>query len=113
MEELMLQDLTRLRSLLWIITQHPLHQTDGFRRRTRHDGLQIDLLVLWQSEQLAVSQAPCIRPVIRVGLAQNHTDFLELVHLRRPREEGLERVQLRHNAPQCKDIHWIVIRPAA
>ena len=86
MEELVSQHLRRLRSLLWIVAQHPFHEADGFGRCTRHYRLQIDLLVLRHGEKLAVGEALRIRPVLIARLAQNHGNLMELVHLRRARE---------------------------
>ena len=65
----MSEHLRRLRSLLWIVTEHPLHETDGLRRCPRHHILQIDFGMLGHVEKLAVGEATRIRPVINIRLA--------------------------------------------
>ena len=80
MEELVGEHLRRLRALLGVVAQHPLHEADGLRRRTRHHCLEIDLLMLWHGEKLAVSEALRIGPVFVARLAEDHGNLVELVH---------------------------------
>ena len=69
MEKLMGEHLRWLWSLLWIVTEHPFHETYGFRRCPRHHILQIDFGMLGHVEKLAVGETPRIRPVINIRLA--------------------------------------------
>ena len=66
--------------------------------------------MLRHREQLSVCQAASIWPVVRIRLAQDHGDLVELVHLGRAREEWLESIELGHDAAQRKDVDGIVIR---
>ena len=70
-------------------------------------------MVLRHGEELAVSEALRVGPVIRLRFPQNHADLLELVHLAGAWEEWLERVQLRHDATEREDIDGVVVGTAA
>ena len=63
------EHLRRLRSLLWIVTEHPFHEADGLRRCSRYYILQVDFGMLGHVEKLAVGEPSRIRPVIKIRLA--------------------------------------------
>ena len=65
----MSEHLRGLRSLLWIVTEHPFHEADGLRRCPRYHILQVNFGMLGHVEKLAVGEPPRIRPVINIRLA--------------------------------------------
>ena len=77
----MLEHLRRFRPLFRVVAKHPLHEADGFGGGPRDYGLQVHFLVLWKREKLSVGKTTSVRPVIRIGRAEDHRDLLKLIHL--------------------------------
>lgn len=69
--------------------------------------------MLRQREHLPVCQTPRVWPVFRAGLAKDHRNLLELVHLRRPWEQWPERVKLGNDAAKRENIDRVVITSGA
>lgn len=65
--------------------------------------------MLWHRKHFAVGKPARIRPVIIVGLAEDHRDLLPLVHFRGAWEQRPECVQLGHDAPQGKYVDRVVV----
>lgn len=113
MKELVAHDLRRLRTLLRVVAEHPLHQPDSLRAGPWNNSLQVDLLVFRHGEQFTIGKSACIWPVVNIWFAKDHGDLLKLVHLRRPGEKWLECVEFGHDTPQGEYIDRIVVRAAA
>ena len=113
MEELMAKDLRRLWTLLRIVGEHPLHQSDSLRAGSGYYSLQVNLLVLGHRKQFSVGKSSRIRPVVNIWLAEDHRDLMKLIHFGGPREKRFESIELGHDAPQSENINRIVVRAAA
>ena len=64
-------------------------------------------------EHFTVSQPLGVWPIVVQWLTHDAADFLELIHLTGSGEEGLERVQLCHNATEGENINGIVVTPTS
>ena len=113
MEELMAKDLRRLWTLLRIVGEHPLHQSDSLRAGSGYHSLQVDLLVLGHREQFSVGKSSRIRPVVNIWLAEDHRDLVKLIHFGGPREKRFESIELGHDATQSENIDRVVVGAAA
>ena len=113
MEELMAKDLRRLWTLLRIVGEHPLHQSNGLRAGSGYYSLQVDLLVLGHREQFSVGKSSRIRPVVNIWLAEDHRDLVKLIHFGGTREKRFKSIELGHDASEGEDIDRIVVGAAA
>jgi len=77
----MCEHLLRLGPHFRVVTEHPVHEPDGFRRGSRYHRLQANLLVLRHRKKLAVGKALRVWPICITRLAKDHADLLELIHL--------------------------------